>query len=278
MIKSIDEYLLMLKRQLSGCDPVTVQEAISDSEEHLREALSSANEIHSNRSETELLQEVIENYGMPDEIAATYREIEARRESAVSKRAVSLGPIIFLSTLFAIAYFLGQGIILINWDRFDLDGFRGLEEENIFLTWALLCFVLPIALVAFARHVWTSYVKSRKALPKCDFLKSKKALVYLKKYSAPGYGSAHPQVHQGMKLMHETEGLQLDSTYSGKAFRYYLDRINSLMQTDTQPMPKLLFWLTYNSYDLNNVIDSYPWSDPQRKWLDLPEKFWRLFQ
>jgi 1-aminocyclopropane-1-carboxylate deaminase/D-cysteine desulfhydrase-like pyridoxal-dependent ACC family enzyme len=120
--------------------------------------------------------------------------------------------------------------------------------------------------------------KNRKTLPKCDFEKSHKALVYLKRYSAPGYGAANQEVHQGMRLMRETEGLILDSTYSGKAFRYYLDKVQSILKTGDRPMPRLLFWLTYNSYDLNTVIEEHHWSNPQRKWLDLPSKFWKLFE
>ncbi len=63
MIKSIDEYLLRLKKELSGCDPAMIQNALSDSEEHLREALRSVHDLHPDRSESDILQEVIENYG-----------------------------------------------------------------------------------------------------------------------------------------------------------------------------------------------------------------------
>ncbi len=42
MIQSIDDYLSHLKKDLSGCDRATIQDALSDAEEYLRTALSSA--------------------------------------------------------------------------------------------------------------------------------------------------------------------------------------------------------------------------------------------
>ncbi len=39
MIKSIDQYLSLLKQELAGSDRATIQDALSDAEEHLRNAL-----------------------------------------------------------------------------------------------------------------------------------------------------------------------------------------------------------------------------------------------
>jgi len=85
MIKSIDEYLQQLKRELDGCDPATIQDALSDAEEHLRSASNSALEGRPETSETDVLSSIIEKYGMPDEIAASYREIEARVLPALAR-------------------------------------------------------------------------------------------------------------------------------------------------------------------------------------------------
>ena len=41
MINSIEEYLRQLKKEMSGCDRATIQDALSDSEEYLRNALES---------------------------------------------------------------------------------------------------------------------------------------------------------------------------------------------------------------------------------------------
>ena len=39
MINSIDIYLESLKKELKGCDNATIQDALSDAEEHLRTAI-----------------------------------------------------------------------------------------------------------------------------------------------------------------------------------------------------------------------------------------------
>ena len=44
MIKSIEEYLELLKTELKDSDTATVQDALADAEEHLRAALGSLRE------------------------------------------------------------------------------------------------------------------------------------------------------------------------------------------------------------------------------------------
>ncbi len=73
MISSIEEYLSVLKQELGGCDRATIQDALSDAEEHLRTALTSA---VSEASEADALAGIIEKYGTPEDIAAAYRNIE----------------------------------------------------------------------------------------------------------------------------------------------------------------------------------------------------------
>ena len=85
MINSIEEYLSQLKKELSGSDPATIQDALSDAEEYLRTALNGAAEAESGVSEAEVLQSVIDKYGTPEEVAAAYREIESRTPSAFTK-------------------------------------------------------------------------------------------------------------------------------------------------------------------------------------------------
>jgi hypothetical protein len=74
MIKSIEEYLRQLKAELAGCDRATIQDALSDAEEYLRNTLAAQPDL----AEADALLPVIEKYGTPDEIAAAYREIESR--------------------------------------------------------------------------------------------------------------------------------------------------------------------------------------------------------
>ena len=78
MIKSIDEYLDQLKKELKGGDTATIQDAMSDAEEHLRAALSNLKQEQPEMSEEEALEQVIEQYGSPSETAAAYAEVERR--------------------------------------------------------------------------------------------------------------------------------------------------------------------------------------------------------
>lgn len=78
MIKSIEEYLGQLKTELKDSDAATVQDALADAEEHLRTALASLKQEQPERSEEELLGQVIEQYGDPSETASAYMEVERR--------------------------------------------------------------------------------------------------------------------------------------------------------------------------------------------------------
>jgi hypothetical protein len=88
MIRSIDEYLSLLKKELSGCDRATIQDALSDAEEHLSTALKSIT-THDASSGPEALQQIIEEYGTPEEIASAYREIEGRISPPLAKVSYS---------------------------------------------------------------------------------------------------------------------------------------------------------------------------------------------
>ena len=76
MVISIEEYLRQLKKELAECDRATIQDALSDAEEHLRNALLNARESNPGISETDALYRIIEEYGTPEEVATSYREIE----------------------------------------------------------------------------------------------------------------------------------------------------------------------------------------------------------
>jgi len=78
MIKSIDEYLDQLKVELKGGDTATIQDALSDAEEHLRAALANLKQEQPEMSEEEALGQVIEQYGSPSETASAYMEVERR--------------------------------------------------------------------------------------------------------------------------------------------------------------------------------------------------------
>jgi hypothetical protein len=77
MYKKIEDYLTQLKRELSGSDPALIQDALSDAEEHLRNALEESVENKPGISENEALQPLIERYGTPSEVASAYKETES---------------------------------------------------------------------------------------------------------------------------------------------------------------------------------------------------------
>lgn len=78
MIKSIDEYLNALKTALAGSDNATIQDALADAEEHLRTAIESGLSESDKVLEEDILTEVIEKYGTPNEIAAAYKDMEEK--------------------------------------------------------------------------------------------------------------------------------------------------------------------------------------------------------
>src|SRR6185503_6176065 len=86
MIKSVEEYLELLKTELKDSDAATIQDALADAEEHLRAALASLREKRPEMSEDEALTQVIEQYGSPDETASAYREVERRTLPSLMRR------------------------------------------------------------------------------------------------------------------------------------------------------------------------------------------------
>ena len=78
MIRSVEEYLDLLKAELQGSDAATIQDALADAEEHLRAALTNLREAQPEMSAEEALSLVIEQYGSPSETASAYMEVERR--------------------------------------------------------------------------------------------------------------------------------------------------------------------------------------------------------
>ncbi len=85
MINSIEQYLSELKKQLYGSDRATIQDALSDAEEHLRTALNSSMESDPKITEVEALPPIMEKYGAPGEVAAAYKDIESRTPPAFTR-------------------------------------------------------------------------------------------------------------------------------------------------------------------------------------------------
>jgi uncharacterized membrane protein len=77
--RSIDDYLRQLRETLSGEDPALVQDALYDAEEYLRAELAA----HAGKAEGDVLELIASTYGAPDEVAAAYRDTEARVKAAL---------------------------------------------------------------------------------------------------------------------------------------------------------------------------------------------------
>ena len=86
MIKNIEDYLVQLKRELAGSDPALIQDALSDAEEHLQNALEEAAGSDSGIPEKDALESSIIKYGTPAEIASAYKEIESRMAPVFAAR------------------------------------------------------------------------------------------------------------------------------------------------------------------------------------------------
>jgi len=78
MIKIIKEYLDALKEELKGSDSALIQDAVSDAEEHLTNALSGALAASPEQPAEEALGPIIDKYGSPAEIASAYKGIDFR--------------------------------------------------------------------------------------------------------------------------------------------------------------------------------------------------------
>jgi len=87
MIKSIDEYLDQLKEQLKGSDSATVQDALSDAEDHLTAALTNLKQEQPDMSEEEAFGQVVEQYGTPSETASAYKEVERLTHPVLASRS-----------------------------------------------------------------------------------------------------------------------------------------------------------------------------------------------
>jgi hypothetical protein len=126
VINSIGEYLRLLKQQLTGADRATVQDALSDAEEYLRNALEHARRQKPDVREAEALVAIIEGYGLPEEVAVAYRQIETRPiriklDDPPSERAwwqrffgIVADPQAWSATLFML-FSLATGIIYFTW-------------------------------------------------------------------------------------------------------------------------------------------------------------------
>ena len=77
--RSIDEYLKQLRAALEGQDTALIQDALYDAEEYLRAEATA----HPGKSEADVLELIASTYGAPEEVAAAYRDTEAKVKAAL---------------------------------------------------------------------------------------------------------------------------------------------------------------------------------------------------
>ena len=77
--RSIDAYLKQLRDALADQDPALIQDATYDAEEYLRAEIAA----HPDKSEADVLELIASTYGAPEEVAAAYRETEAKVKAAL---------------------------------------------------------------------------------------------------------------------------------------------------------------------------------------------------
>ena len=127
MENNIDGYLRQLKAELKDCDRATVQDALSDAEEYLRNALENMKAGKPEVPEASAFSSVVEEYGTPAEIADAYRKIEARTSPSLAARTQKKDQP-FLSRFFGVVieprawgallyllFALATGIIYFTW-------------------------------------------------------------------------------------------------------------------------------------------------------------------
>ena len=85
-------------------------------------------------------------------------------------------------------------------------------------------------------------------------------------YFGGKYGKVTPDGFKAVEVMNKTEGVLLETTYTGKTLAALLDHVK-VAKTE-EP---LLFWNTYNSVDLSSVAD-------QVNYQQLPTEFYTLFE
>jgi uncharacterized membrane protein len=84
--RSIDEYLKQLRLALAGQDAALVQDALYDAEEYLRAEVAA----HPDKSESDVLELIASTYGAPEEVAAAYRDTEAKVRAALKSPAAKV--------------------------------------------------------------------------------------------------------------------------------------------------------------------------------------------
>ena len=141
MYKNVEEYLSALKKELKGVDKATLQDALSDAEEHLQTALA---------ADADSLTAIIEEYGTPAETAQAYAEVEKRTAPALTgsqtkKKSSAIGRFFAIyadprawGALFYMLIAFITGIVYFTW---------AITGVSLSLSLSLFIFGFPVALL-----------------------------------------------------------------------------------------------------------------------------------
>ena len=150
MYRSVEEYLDALKNEMQGIDSATMQDALTDAEEHLRTALETSRERQPEMDAASALPAIIEQYGSPEETAAAYAEVERRTSPSLArsvnrKQRTGLGrffgvyadPKAWGALLYMLITFV-TGVIYFVW---------AVTGISVSISFALFIFGLPVMLL-----------------------------------------------------------------------------------------------------------------------------------
>lgn len=84
MIKLIEDYLNAFRKELKGSDRATIQDALSDAEDHLSTALDTEMSENPEETQEEAVKNIVSRYGDPEEVAEHYRNVEKYTAPALS--------------------------------------------------------------------------------------------------------------------------------------------------------------------------------------------------
>lgn len=139
MIESVEAYLGSLRSELAGSDRAIVQDALSDAEEHLRNALEQQAQTGQAISESEALASIIAKYGTPEEIAAAYREIEDRLKPTLDATTAHGPQAVLTRFISVIAEPRAWGALLYM--------FFSIISGMLYFTWAVTGLSLSVGLI-----------------------------------------------------------------------------------------------------------------------------------
>jgi hypothetical protein len=139
MVKSVDEYLALLRKELAGSDAAVMQDALADAEEHLRLAIAQAISGRPDISEADAIPPIVEKYGSPQEIATAYGQMEARVPAGFGRSAYAGHQSIFARFFGVLADPRAWGALLYL--------FISLAIGVVYFTWAVVGISLSFGLL-----------------------------------------------------------------------------------------------------------------------------------